>query len=72
MGSRLEFYNQPGSSLVVQLIKTLPGMRESWVQSLVWEDPLENSMDYIVHGVAKSQARLRNFHFHFQPALCIS
>ena len=24
---------------------------------------LENSMDYIVHGVAKSQTRLRDFHF---------
>ena len=22
-------------------------------------------MDYIVHGVAKSQTRLNNFHFHF-------
>ena len=26
---------------------------------------LENSMDCIVHGVTKSQTRLRNFHFHF-------
>ena len=26
---------------------------------------LENSMDCIVHGVAKSQTRLSNFHFHF-------
>ena len=26
---------------------------------------LENSMDYTVHGVAKSQIRLSNFHFHF-------
>ena len=25
---------------------------------------LENSVDCIVHGVAKSQARLRDFHFH--------
>ena len=25
---------------------------------------LENSMDYIIHRVAKSQTRLRNFHFH--------
>ena len=25
---------------------------------------LENSMDYIVHGVTKSQTRLSNFHFH--------
>ena len=27
---------------------------------------LENSMDCIVHGVAKSQTRLSNFHFYFQ------
>ena len=26
---------------------------------------LENSMDYIVPGVEKSQTRLSNFHFHF-------
>ena len=26
---------------------------------------LENPMDYIVHGVTKSQTRLSNFHFHF-------
>ena len=25
---------------------------------------LENSMDCIIHGVAKSQTRLRDFHFH--------
>ena len=25
---------------------------------------LENSMDYIVHGVAKSRTQLRDFHFH--------
>ena len=27
---------------------------------------LENSMTCIVHGVAKSQTRLSDFHFHFQ------
>ena len=26
---------------------------------------LENSMDSIVHGIAKSQTRLSDFHFHF-------
>ena len=26
---------------------------------------LENSMDCIVHGIAKSQTQLINFHFHF-------
>ena len=27
---------------------------------------LENSIDCIVHGLAKSQTRLSYFHFHFQ------
>ena len=26
---------------------------------------LENSMDYTVHGVTKSQTQLSDFHFHF-------
>ena len=29
------------ASLVDQLVKNLPATRETWVQSLVWEDPLE-------------------------------
>ena len=29
------------ASLVAQLIKNLPAMQETWVQSLGWEDPLE-------------------------------
>ena len=28
-------------SLVAQLVKSLPAIRETWVQSLGWEDPLE-------------------------------
>ena len=31
----------PGASLVAQLEKNLPAMRETWDQSLGWEDPLE-------------------------------
>ena len=30
------------ASLVTQLIKNPLAMRETWVQSLAWEDPLEN------------------------------
>ena len=30
-----------GTSLVAQLVKNLPAMLETWVQSLGWEDPLE-------------------------------
>ena len=29
------------ASLIAQLVKNLPAMQETWVQSLVWEDPLE-------------------------------
>ena len=66
----------PWASLVPQLVKNLPAMQETWVRSLGWEDPLEkgkathfqysgleNSMDCIVRGVAKSQTWLSNFHF---------
>ena len=28
-------------SLLAQLVKNLPVMQETWVQSLGWEDPLE-------------------------------
>ena len=69
------------ASLVAQLVKNPPTMRETWVQALGWEDSsgerkgsplqysgLESSMDRIVHGVTKSQSRLSNLHFHFQTA----
>ena len=29
------------ASLVTQLVKNLPAMRDTWVQSLGWEDPLK-------------------------------
>ena len=29
------------ASLVAQLVKNLPSMRQAWVPSLGWEDPLE-------------------------------
>ena len=53
------------SSLVAQLEKNLPAMRDTWVQFLDWEDPvengiaahssigLENAMKYTVLEVAK-------------------
>ena len=31
----------PWASLVAQLVKNLPAMKETWVRSLGWEDPLE-------------------------------
>ena len=57
-------------SLVAQLVKNPPAMRETWVRSLGWEDPLEKAtptplilLDSIVNGVAKSWTPLSNFHF---------
>ena len=72
---------------MAQLVKNPPAMQETWVQSLGWEDPLEkgkathsnilqysgmeNSMDCIVHGVAKSRTQLSNFHFTSLHFICI-
>ena len=67
-------------SLVGQLVKNPPAMWETWVWSLGWEDPLErgkyslqysgleNSMDCIVHGVAKSRTWLSHSHFYFSSS----
>ena len=59
------------ASLVAQLVKNLPAMRETWVQSLGWEDPLEKGkamhssiLDW--HGVTKSRTRLSDFHFTYE------
>ena len=59
------------ASLVAQLVKNLPVMRETWVQSLVLgrspgegkgyplqHSGLENFTDYTVHGVPKSWTQL--------------
>ena len=32
------------ASVVAQMVKNLPAMRETWAQSLGWEDPLEEGM----------------------------
>ena len=32
------------ASLVAQMVKTLPAMQETQIQSLDWEDPLEKRM----------------------------
>jgi len=34
-------YSAYRAFLVAQLIKNLPAMRETWVRSLDWQDPLE-------------------------------
>ena len=60
------------ASLVAQPVKNLPTMRETWVESLGWEDPLEKwKANYssrlawripCVHGVANSRTWLSDFH----------
>ena len=53
------------------MVKCLPAMRETWVQSLGWEDPLKKGMAThssilawrISAWVAKSQTGLSDFHF---------
>ena len=59
---------------MAQLAKNPPAMRETWVRSLGWEDPLEKGKGthssilawrIPVFCVAKSQIRLSDFQFHF-------
>ena len=38
------FKYQMWASLVVQLVENLPAMWETWIQSLGWEDALEEGM----------------------------
>ena len=64
------------ASLVTQLVKNLPTMWEQGSILGLGRSPgegkdyplqssgLENSMDHIVHGVAKSQTRLSDVDFH--------
>ena len=61
-------------SLVAQMVKNPPAVLETWVQSLGWQDPLEEGMTIhsnifamnrgawwaAVHRVAKSRTRLGN------------
>ena len=67
------------SSLVAQLVRNTPAMGETWVWFLGCEDPLEtgttyplqysgleNSMNSIVHRVAKSRTQLSDFHLHLR------
>ena len=40
----IEVYAPIWDSLVAQMVKCLPTMWETWVQSPGWEDPLEKEM----------------------------
>ena len=80
-GNNLHFH-QHGASLVAQLVKNLPaigrpgsipGLGKSHGEgngNLLQYSDLENSMDCIVQGVAKSQTRLNYFYFPFPKKTC--
>ena len=40
----LDGSKMPKASLVAQLVKNLPAVQETWIQSLGWEDSLEKEM----------------------------
>ena len=66
-----EFYRTSAfqwASLVSQLVKKLPAMRETWVLSLDWEDPLEKGKGThsSILALKRVQPCLSDFHFHFQ------
>ena len=44
MGEICSLVNFNWDSVVAQRLKPLPAMRETWVRSLGWEDPLEKEM----------------------------
>ena len=52
------------ASLVAQLVKSLPAMRETWVRPLGWEDPLKkgkaphSSVENLVDCVVRESQRV--------------
>ena len=55
---------------MAQLVKNLPVVQETWVRSLVWEDPLQKGKATLgeFHGLdcpwGRKETRLSDFHFH--------
>ena len=60
------------ASLVAQLVKNPPAMRETWIRSLGWEDPLEKGRAAYSSILAwriprrgrKESDTMSDFHFH--------
>ena len=50
-----------GASLVAQLVKNPPAMRETWLRFLGWEDPLEKGK------ATHSSILAREFHGLYSP-----
>ena len=43
----LKYDSLSRTSLVARIIKNLPAMQETWVQSLSWEDTMEEGMTFL-------------------------
>ena len=65
---------------MVQLVKSLPAMRETWVDPWVGKSPWRREwlptlvfwpgeFHGLFHWIAKSQTQLSNFHFHKKERL---
>ena len=69
-------FDDSGASLVAQMVKNLPAVKETLVRFLGWEDSLEKGkathssilawrIPWTDHGDAKTQTRIDDSHFHF-------
>ena len=71
------------ASLVAQLVKNPPEMRETWVGSLDWEDPLEKGkathssilawrIPWTIQSMGSQRVSTRLSNFHFQENLWLN
>ena len=59
--SKRNTHTHTQASLMVEMVKNLPAMWVTWVQSLSWENPLEKGMVThcnIIHGILHGQRSL--------------
>ena len=71
MDNMMTIVNTNMPFLVAQRLKHLPAMRETWVQSLGWEDPLEKEVVDRVDPKSSCYKRKRFFSFFFLVILFI-
>ena len=50
------------ASLLVQMVKNMPAMKETWVSSLSWEDPLEERVAIsVVYIMWNNKVKLKSY-----------
>ena len=57
---------------MAQMVKHLPTMRETWVQSLVWEDGEESDMTERLHSLKKLKRQIMPSHLLWNVLLLCS